>query len=141
MKKIATLTITLLVIAAFSLTACAASNSLSGTTWKLVSYGPPANPINAVVGAETSLSFDQDGKLSGTVGCNSLSGDYKVSGNTVTFGPIVTTLMACDEPLMQQETAVTQVLADTAKFSLENGKLTVTSQNGETAVTFEQVGK
>jgi len=140
MKKI-TLIVTLIAIATFILTACASSSSLYGTTWKLVSYGPAANPLNATSGDETALTFGNDGKLSGNIGCNSLFGNFKVSGNSITFGPIASTLMACDDALMQQEIAVTQVLAEKAIFSLENSRLTVTSQNGETLVTFEQIEK
>jgi heat shock protein HslJ len=48
------------------------------------------------------LSF-ADGRLSGTGGCNSMSGPYKVVDGTLALGPMAGTEMACAEPLMAQD--------------------------------------
>jgi copper homeostasis protein (lipoprotein) len=39
----------------------------------------------------------EDGRVSGTGGCNQFSGGYKIEGQKITFGPMATTKMACLE--------------------------------------------
>ena len=137
MKKSFMLWITIFVIAGSILTACAGNNSdvLSGN-WKLISYGSLTDPTPAAPNVETSLTFGTDGKLSGSVGCNSFGGDYKVDGNTITFGALASTEMACAEPLMQQESAVFNLLSNSAAFQVDGNTLTITSTDGISVVVF-----
>jgi heat shock protein HslJ len=67
--------------------------------------------------------------VAGNSGCNGFGGDYTVEGNEITFGQIVSTLMACDDPRMAQEQAVHQVLTDTASFEIEDSTLTLTNND------------
>ena len=107
------------------LTACTTrATSLIGT-WKLVSYGPPDLMTAAIPDAEATLTFGEDGTVGGSGGCNSLGGEYEVTANTITFSDLTSTLMACEEPLMAQEGAVTQVLSGTADFELNDQTLTI----------------
>ena len=133
MKK---LVIGLLVI--FVLTACAGGSSASiQGGWKLVSYGPPgptSNQIPAVADVETSINFDSEGGMSGNVGCNGFGGDYTVDGDTITFGPVMSTLMFCDGPVGGQETATLGVFFETATFSLDGNTLTITSADGTMSI-------
>ena len=119
------------------LSACAApadggrgDTSLAGTNWRLAAYGPASAPQPAAADIETSLAFGSDGKVSGNMGCNGFSGDYTQAGNTLTFGPIMRTLMACEGQRMEQEDAAMQVLVDTATFTLDGDTLTITSADG-----------
>ena len=102
--------------------------SLIGS-WKLTSYGPADAQTPAVADAEAGLTFKEDGTVTGNSGCNGLGGDYTVEGDQVTFGQIVSTLMACDEPRMAQEDAVHQVLTDTAAYKIEGNTLTLTNND------------
>lgn len=43
------------------------------------------------------LTLSEDGGLSGNDGCNSLAGDWEQNGETVEFGEVITTLMACED--------------------------------------------
>ena len=107
------------------LTACTTrATSLIGT-WKLVSYGPPDSMTAAIPDADATLTFGEDGTVDGSGGCNSLGGEYEVTANTITFSDLTSTLMACEEPLMAQEGAVTQVLSGTADFELNDQTLTI----------------
>jgi len=138
MKKSLSLWITLLAMSASILTACsgAASPSIVGD-WKLASYGSPANLTAADPNVNTTITFGSDGKLNGNVGCNSFNGDYKVNGNTVTFSPIASTMMACADPMMQQEGTVFLVFTKTATFKVEGTTLTITSADGASVVVLE----
>jgi heat shock protein HslJ len=123
--------LTLLVILAIS--ACSAKNegspaSLVGS-WKLTAYGPADSPTPAVTDAEAGLTFNEDGTVTGNSGCNEFGGNYTVEGDQITFDEITSTLMACDAPRMEQESAVHQVLTDTATFKIEGNTLTLMNNN------------
>ena len=124
----------LFITALASLTACGSTVNINGT-WKLISYGNSSNQTDAVSDANNSIIIGTDGKISGSVGCNSISGDYKTNGNQIAFGAISSTMMACADPIMTQESSVFQVLTGTAKYALEGNRLTIT--NGENLIIFE----
>lgn len=104
------------------------STSLTGS-WKLTSYGAVTSPTPAVANTEAGLTFKEDGTVTGNSGCNGLGGDYTIKGDQVTFGQIVSTLMACDDPRMAQEEAVHKVLTDTSTFKIEGNTLTLTNND------------
>ena len=144
MKKTTLLLPMLFIFGVLALTSCGTfgnSDLLSGTTWKLSSFGSISNPTAALPNINSSLVFGKDGRMNGNVGCNSFGGDYKVSADQITFGPVLRTMMACQGPVMQQEDAVMLVFSGTAKYTVDSGKLMITSTNGETVVTFTQAGK
>ena len=104
------------------------STSLIGS-WRLTAYGPAASPSPAVADTQAGLTFEEDGTLTGNGGCNGLGGEYTVEGNQITFGQIISTLMACDSPIMDQESAVVQVLTGTADFSIGGDTVTLTNND------------
>ncbi len=126
MKRILLMSLFLIVL----LSACGgqASASLVGT-WKLSAYGPKETPTPAVTGAEATLTFDNKGSVTGNGGCNSLGGTYKVNGDQITFSDIVSTLMACDDARMAQESAVAKVLSGAAKYEIKDSTLTLTNDD------------
>jgi heat shock protein HslJ len=67
------------------------------------------------------LTFDGDGQVYGFAGVNRVRGTWTLDGDTVTFGPLVTTLMAGPEPAMRLEAALTRLL---------DGPLTLTESGG-----------
>ena len=135
MKKLHLYLITMFLVSGVMLAACSggASDSLTGT-WRLVSYGSPANPTPAAPDIDTSITFTEDGKVEGNVGCNGFGGDYTVEGNTITFGPIVSTLMFCEGPVGDQETTTLNVLFETVTFVMEGDTLTITSVDGSEVI-------
>lgn len=61
-------------------------------------------------GEQPAMIAFADGRVSGTTGCNRISGTYEIDGNVVTIGPLATTRMACPPPLMARETALLAAL-------------------------------
>jgi len=104
------------------------SASLIGP-WKLTAYGRVDASTPAVEGTQAGLIFNQDGTVSGSSGCNGLGGDYTVEGHKITFGEFVSTLMACDDPIMTQEEAAHKVLTGTANYKIEGDTLTITNKD------------
>jgi heat shock protein HslJ len=139
MKKLHVHLISLFTVTGIILSACAASasNSLIGD-WKLVSYGSPSNPTPAAADVDTSIVFDADGNIGGSVGCNSFGGAYKVGGNTITFESIVSTLMMCVGPVGDQETVTLNVLVGSATFTRDGNNLTITSEDGGSVIVLTQ---
>jgi heat shock protein HslJ len=56
------------------------------------------------------LSFGRDGMLTGHTSCNTLRASYTLEGDKLKIGPIITTRMACAQPLMEQEDRVLSAL-------------------------------
>ena len=61
----------------------------------------------------------------------------RLQGDQITFGPIVSALVACPDLQMAQEDTMRQVLTDTASFNIEGDTLTII-KNDEVLV-FEAV--
>ena len=124
--------ISLLVL--LTLTACngGSSASIEGQ-WKLVSY----NQTPAVADVETSIEF-KDGQVNGNVGCNGFGGSYTVSGDTITFSPMMATLMFCEGPVGEQELGVFGVLQGTTKFVIDGNLLTITTEDGSSSLVLEK---
>src|SRR5262245_45334426 len=109
MKKYVFALLALLILAA-----CAGGNSASvAGTWSLVSYSDSANQTPAAPDVDTSIEF-KDGLVNGNVGCNGFGGNYEVGDDKITFSEVVSTLMFCEGPVGDQETATLNVLHETA---------------------------
>jgi putative lipoprotein len=83
--------------------------------------------------AQTTLSFDEEGNVFGSGGCNRYRGGYELSGDQLGFGPLATTQMACPEAVSNQERAFLQVLA-AAPLRLafdDTGALILTGEDGQ----------
>lgn len=125
--------------ALFSLAACAPAGSqsegeLTGKVWVLDSLNGAAPVPDTTITAE----FTEDGQVGGSAGCNSYSGPYTVSGSSIKFAEsMATTLMACDEPVMEQEEAYFQALAATTSFAVNGEQLTFTDAGGKELVTYK----
>ena len=135
MKKTNLFLMTFFVLSILSLAACSGkvSASVSGE-WTLVSYGDASNPAPAVPDVETSISFDEKGQFGGSVGCNSFGSEYKVDGDKITFGSIISTMMFCEET-SSQESMVLGILSDkTVNYQVDGDELKITSSDGASVV-------
>jgi len=108
------------------LAACAPAQSgggLTGKVWALTELmGKPT-----VAGTGISAQFSSDGKISGSAGCNRYSGTYTVSGNSITISSsIATTMMMCDDAIMQQESAYLKALPEAKTYAVQGDQFTLT---------------
>ena len=127
----------LLVLTVLTLTACASVSTpdLTGA-WALVSYGDASHPTAALPGVDTSIQF-KDGQMSGNVGCNGFGGEYKLDGNTLAFGPVMSTLMFCEATSDQEQGVLALFAADTV-LQLSGDVLTITSADGASVVNLSR---
>jgi heat shock protein HslJ len=111
------------------------SSDLPGTSWVLASMGD--EPL--VENTTTTLNFDAEGRAGGTDGCNTYGGSYVVDGSSLTFGPIISTLIACEEPIMAQAAAFQQVLAQTRRHAIADDILSLSDEEGGVLATLTRL--
>ena len=110
---------------------------LTGTEWRLVSFGPAGNEASLVAGTTVTLKFGEDGRASGSTGCNSYGGTYQVRGDNVSFGRLISTKRAClDQNANQQEQRFLSALETANRFRLSSNRLTILSDRGRSALNF-----
>lgn len=107
--------------------------SLDRTVWRIASINGAEIPASQ--GALVSFG---DGRMSGTVGCNRLGSDYTYAAGKLGFGPVMSTRMACQEPLTSQEFAFVSLLGTSPATSFTNNGALVLSGKGGATVTLEQ---
>lgn len=104
--------------------ACAAAdNPLAGTNWQVTDYADPRNTTgmtNVLKDTTLTASFSAENEISGSAGCNTYSGAYQIEGTSLTIpGPLATTMMACAEDVMAQETVFLTNLQAVAGFKID----------------------
>jgi len=119
------------------LVSCGKQGSLENIQWNLVSFGPSGVESPLVEGSTITLSFS-DGKVGGSSGCNTYSGEYKEGGNQISFSMMSSTMMACvDERMMQQEQQYFQFLTHVESFEVQDDHLYFYNADGALLLTFE----
>lgn len=106
---------------------------LTGQFWLLTELVGKA-PV-----AETAISaqFGTDGTLSGSAGCNQYTGKYTTSGSSITISNLANTAMACDQPVMDQETAYLKALGDAKSYSVNGNSLTLLGGGGTALAAYQ----
>jgi putative lipoprotein len=88
------------------------------------------------VAAAASFSL-KDGRATGNTGCNPYSGSATTSGDDITFGPMITTKMAClPQAKMDQEAALLAAFAATAHWRIDNGTLVLSDSRDKERLRF-----
>jgi heat shock protein HslJ len=117
------MTKTALLFALPLLTACAtvpaAAPELTGTSWRFTAIDGAA-PISD----RAELEFLAD-RISASVGCNGMGGEWHAKDGKLITGPFVSTLMYCDG-LMEQERAVSQTISAQPSYTLQGDRLVLT---------------
>ena len=99
--------------------AAAAAAPLTDIRWNLVEIGgAPAERRGTE--RDPWLRFTAaDGRVGGSTTCNSLGGTYQASGDRLSFGPLISTKMACvEESLMAQESRFMAALDSVERFAI-----------------------
>ena len=132
MKKITVVILFGLLVTACNIIQKPTDTLLEGTSWELVYVQK-----HLVADGITITAAFQDGAVSGSSGCNSYSGSYETDGKEISFGPLVSTLMACMDPdnVMEQESQFLAWLQEAQTFSVNQGELMIFRPDGE-ALTF-----
>jgi len=96
------------------------SDLLIGSPWQITAMGS----ADLIEVERLSLNFIAPGRVAGSGGCNRLVGGFSLTGEGVHFGAMGSTMMACPEPLMEQERRMLDALEQVTRFDVtENGTL------------------
>ncbi|MFC9994218.1 META domain-containing protein [Nocardia sp. NPDC127526] len=101
---------------------------LTGTTWVVTSLVRPDAVVSSVAldEARPTLTIAPDGAVSGSAGCNRMTGTAEIAGNDVTF-KIGTTKMLCAPEVMEVETQVLGALDGKTTATVDSDMLTISN--------------
>jgi heat shock protein HslJ len=101
---------------------------LQGGTWTVSALdGEPPLPDSSL-----TMTFGTDGVVHGDAGCNRFQGQYQLSGEGLSLGPLAATRKACEPPLMDQEMALMMLLEGVGRFDVtENGEVLLHGAEGD----------
>jgi heat shock protein HslJ len=103
--------------------------ALTGGEWAVFEI----NGAPIVADSKPTIEF-KEGRVFGAGSCNRFMGGYTVSddGLKLQMSQMASTMMACPDPLMQQEGGFLKTLGDVTGYSVAGGVLTLTTAGGQT---------
>jgi putative lipoprotein len=112
----------------------AMQSPLIGTSWLAEDIGGRG----VIDNAQTTITFDAEGGVAGSGGCNRYFGPVTLKGDSVSFGNLGATRMACVPALMDQEQRFFDALAATRSYRFGNPghELVFLGENGALLVRF-----
>lgn len=102
---------------------------LEGAEWQVDAIGG----AGLVEGSKVTLAFEE-GRVAGTAGCNRYFAAVTLGGEGLSFGPAGSTMMACPDPLMQQERKFLDALARVDGFDIDAAGTLVLTAGGESVI-------
>ena len=71
---------------------------------------------------QSTIEIAADGGVTGSGGCNRISGRAEIQSERITFGPMISTKMACPPAIMDQESKFLSALGDVQRFKVDAQK-------------------
>jgi heat shock protein HslJ len=102
---------------------------LVGGEWQMDSI-ITGDAVSTTVGTAGTITFAEDGTVSGSTGCNTFNGTYEAADGVITFGPLATTRKGCPDDLGAQEAHVLGVLGATPTYTIDGTSLTLMAGDG-----------
>jgi heat shock protein HslJ len=99
---------------------------VEGTRW-VVEGTISADAVSSIPSGATASITITDGTVVVESGCNTGSGSVTVGEDALTFGPIATTTRACEDDLMNLESAVFATLVEEVAYAIDSNVLTIRS--------------
>jgi heat shock protein HslJ len=97
-----------------------AAEKLAGSEWGVPGEDKPY------------LQFTSGGKVAGSSGCNRFGGSYETADDgSISIGPLFSTKMACEEPVMSKEMQFLEMLQGAKRFERNGTRLALLDQSGK----------
>ena len=112
-----------------------AVDGIEGVDWDVTMLavdGPTLVGIPSDVPLMLTLA---EGSASGPGACNRYNASYTLDGDALAFGPVMSTRMACEEPLMTLEAAWFDVLSRVASWRIGGSTLVLLDADGAPLAT------
>jgi heat shock protein HslJ len=108
--------------------------------WTATMIRTPDAVSSVLAGTEITAEFSDDGKLTGSSGCNTYSATYETDGAKITISAAGGTEMACDTPdgVMEQEQAYLSALPLAASYRVEGTKLSLLTAEGTYVAAYQR---
>ncbi|MCM6776719.1 META domain-containing protein [Nocardia sp. CDC159] len=110
---------------------------LTGTAWTVTTLVRPNGQITSQVleQAKPNLTIGADGQVSGSAGCNRMTGTAAIAagGQEITFR-IATTRMACEPEVMEVERQVLEALDGKTRATIDADTLTLRNDGNNTGL-------
>jgi heat shock protein HslJ len=135
MKRLAVLLV--ITGAGLALHGCESARPFERITWQLTELDG-ASVTAADERRAAYLQFD-DGppqRVSGSTGCNRLTGSYSLRGSGLQFGPLATTKMACADGMAQEQAFLEALTAVDSWRTLDRQVLELLDAQGEVLARF-----
>ena len=71
------------------------------------------------------MLHEENTRLAGSTGCNTLIGSYRVDGQQIAFEQVGTTMMACPDTQMRNEQTMLSVLNNRDTWQVDGGSLSL----------------
>jgi heat shock protein HslJ len=110
----------------------APAGAIEGTSWILATL----NGAEPLPDTTITASFEADGNLTGSDGCNRYSASYQVDGDKISITPGIGTLTACPEPIMTQAGEYMAALESAASYRIQADTLELLDAGGNPVATF-----
>ena len=116
----------------------AAANPLEGE-WNVTGYNTGTQAVTSpIAGTTLTATFTPDGQVSGNAGCNTYTGAYTLDGTSLTVGQLATTMMACEQAIMDQETKFLAALQTPTTVETSGATVTLRDASGATQVVLSR---
>lgn len=109
---------------------------LEDTLWELTTYNNGENAMVSVLPDTLITAEFVDGQLSGSGGCNSYFGPYEATEDTIKIGLLASTMMACAEPINEQEHLYLAALESAATYQVIANRLELINTDGALAAMY-----
>ena len=122
-----------------ALTFSSANLPLVGTLWTLASMNgiQPAEEVTITAVFEVGDEAGS-GTVAGQAACNNYTGGYTVNDSNLTIGALATTMMMCEETIMQAEQEFLQTFQATQTYQIIGNTLLLQSDQGMLTFTAER---
>ncbi|MBB5915873.1 heat shock protein HslJ [Nocardia transvalensis] len=109
---------------------------LTGTDWVVTALLRPEGQVRSATLEEVqpTLTLAPDGKVTGSAGCNRMTGSAEIAGGDVTFHDIATTRMACPPEVMEVEQQVLEALDGKTTTTIDADTLTLRNSGNNTGL-------
>ncbi|CAN5398108.1 hypothetical protein BH10BAC5_BH10BAC5_11640 [soil metagenome] len=106
---------------------------LKNTKWEIISINK--NPVES---SRIYLIFNENGKVNGNAGCNTMEGSYTVEETRIKITDILSTKMYCSD--MEKENMLLAALPEADTFYIKDSILTLLS-SGKEVIKFKAASK
>jgi heat shock protein HslJ len=113
--------------------------ALTGVLWQATRYNNgTGGAVSLLAGTQLTATFNEDGTLTGSAGCNNYNARYTAEGEQITIGPGATTRKLCNEPagLMEQERAYLAALTTAATYMIQGDQLELRTADGALVASY-----